>query len=70
VGHRPSSGLPLIVPLSYQSIVATAQALAPRPDLWDALAIWIERKIAAVAQKSHKLAVVKAGRVRHPELAR
>ena len=49
LGHAAKSGAQLVIPMSYQSIIALAQSLADDPTLWSDLAAWVERKIAFVA---------------------
>jgi hypothetical protein len=43
------SGATLIVPLSYQSIVTLAQSVSERPNEWNDLGTWVDRKIKTVA---------------------
>jgi hypothetical protein len=51
IGYPARVGERLITPLSYQSIVALAQSLSDKPNEWNELAIWIERKIGTEARR-------------------
>lgn len=54
LGHAAASGTKLVFPLSYQSIVTLAQTHSERPKEWEALAMWVDRKINIVAAHSSK----------------
>lgn len=49
LGQPAASGRRLVVPLSYQSIVGLARSQSEDPSEWQALAMWVERKIKTVA---------------------
>jgi hypothetical protein len=49
LGYAPKSGVPVVTPLSYQTIVALARSVSSSPELWDRLADWTGRKIAAAS---------------------
>jgi hypothetical protein len=48
LGHPASSGARLVIPFSYQVIIALARSIAVNPNEWDALAGWVERKIIGI----------------------
>ena len=49
LGHAPASaGRALVIPLSYQSIVACAKTASEHPSDWIALGDWIGKKISSV----------------------
>ncbi len=50
LGHAPATGARLIIPLSYDSIVALAQSLSDEQNDWIDLAIWVKRKIESVVR--------------------
>jgi hypothetical protein len=56
LGHQALSGAKLVIPMSFQSIVALAQSLTNDPKRWSGLAAWVEGKIASVpARKAGRL---------------
>jgi hypothetical protein len=49
LGHPAPSGARLVIPISYQAIVALARSVAVKPNEWDALALWVDRKVSGVS---------------------
>lgn len=49
LGLPTTSESPSLIPLSYQSIIATAEGVSERPEDWQSLAGWVNRKIDAAS---------------------
>jgi hypothetical protein len=49
LGHPAASSAKLVIPMSYDSIVALAKEGSALPDEWEDLGAWVERKISAAS---------------------
>jgi hypothetical protein len=55
LGVVSEAGSCLVTPMSYQSIISNAADLADERAEWDALSVWVSRKIAAVTNQMNGL---------------